>query len=260
VRPLRDPKPLITAVLALAACVTPQIASAQRASGAGQQATTLFNLSGGLTVFELEHAGDGTFVVRLLDDRGSLIDTLVRVTGSFRGSKAIRIPHTGAYLYDVTASGTWTIALREPVPSPADTTVSAPLASSAGATANPVGAQAAIDAEQAARQKGASRWMLGGLAGGTLLGPVGAGLVYIAASRGERAPVTDVEARRAAHGDVYADAFERAYRAKRRSNRRVAALVGGATGTIVFGFVIAQIVNWSKESGGGDGPGGGELP
>jgi hypothetical protein len=261
-------QPLIAGAMTLTAWVCPAAVGAQRVTGAGQQATALFKLPVGLAVFELEHSGDGPFVVRLLDDRGALIDTLARATGPFRGSKAVHVPHRGAYLYDVLAGGAWTIALRpSPVasvdvhvaampPSVAPAVVSSP----PGITTNPIALQATVDAEQAARQKGVSPWMLRGLAGGTVLGPVGAALVYMAANKKERAPLSDIEARRTAHGNAYADAFSEAYQARRRSDRRVAALVGGATGTVVFGFIVAQIINWSKESGGRGGPGDGELP
>ena len=258
--------------MTLAGWLYPMPVAAQRVTGSGQQASAVFSLPAGLAVFEIEHHGSGTFVVRLLDDRGALVDTLVRATGPFRGSKATQVPRSGAYLYDVVAGGAWTIALRPAPAGSADTTAAAVARSDAGAGAAPavspaavstgdaIRVRATVDAEQAARQKGAGRWMIGGLAGGALLGPLGAGLAYVAANKGEPVPSAAIETRRAAHGDAYAEAFSAAYQAKRRSDRRVAALVGGATGTVVFGFVIAQIVNWSRESGGKGGPGGGELP
>ena len=216
----------------------------------------------------MEHVGDGPFVVRLLDDRGALIDTIARATGPFRGSKALHVPRGGTYLYDVRADGAWTIALRPRSgihpdssalagrPDPVPTVAAVP----SRVTASALATRAAVDAEQLARRKGAFPWLLGGLAGGSALGPVGAGLVYVAANRSERAPSTEVETRRATYGDAYASAFSSAYEAKRRSDRRVAALIGGATGTVVFGFVVAQIINWSRESGGSSNGGNGELP
>ena len=264
---MRVDRLLIAVTLTVAAWVCPTAAAAQRVTGAGQKASELFSLRAGLLVFELEHNGDGAFVVRLLDDHGALVDTLARTAGSFRGSRAVRIPRSGKYLYDVLADGSWTVAPRPSPEAPADdrggpvpASAASSVASSSRSTTDSIAVEATIDAEQAARRKGASRWMLGGLAGGTLLGPLGAGLVYAAANKTERAPLADVEARRAAHGDAYAETFARTFQAKRRSNRRVAALVGGATGTVVFGFIIAQIVNWSRDSGGAGGPGTGELP
>jgi len=258
---------VIAGLITLAAWISPAAVEAQRVSGSGQQATAVFALPVGLVVFELEHSGEGDFVVRLLDERGVLVDTLVRATGSFRGSKAVHVPRSGGYLYDVLARGAWSISPRPapvastgadvPVPDPsaAPTVMSPPSATPAGT----MNLEASLAAEQAARAKGSFRWMLGGLAGGTVLGPVGAGLVFVAANRREQPPLADIEARRAAHGAAYADAFAAAYQTRRRSDRRVAALVGGASGTVIFGFVIAQVINWSRKSGGG-GPGNGELP
>ena len=260
---------VIAGVAALvSAALIPATAGAQHVSGRGQQATPVFPLSSGLVIFELEHRGDGEFVVRLLDEQGVLVDTLARVTGAFRGSKAVHLPRTGSYLYDVQSRGEWTIAPRgSAVPTTGPVTGSPPRAAEArGATPDRMETtsltvqQAGVDAEEVARRKGAFPWLLGGLGGGAVLGPVGAGLVFVAANKRERAPPADVEMRRAAHGQAYADAFAAAYEARRRSDRRVAAVVGGATGTIVFGFVVAQIINWSNRSGGASGPPGGELP
>ena len=258
---------VVAAAVALGASLLPDMAAAQRVSGKGQQATAMFPLSSGLTIFELEHRGEGDFVVRLLDDRGVLIDTLARAVGAFRGSKAIHLPRSGSYLYDVHSRGEWTIGPRVQPGTMADSVIGSP--SPAGvlvASAPPAAAtslmiqQAGVDAEDVARRKGSFPWLLGGLGGGVVLGPVGAGLVFVAANKRENPRQADVDARRAAHGPAYADAFASAYQRRRRSDRRVAALIGGATGTAVFGFVIAQILNLNNKSGGSSGPPGGELP
>jgi hypothetical protein len=235
---------LLTAALAAGG------ARAQSVSGTGQQASELFPLSAGLAVFELEHQGSGTFSVRLLNREGAVVEVLAEAQGPFRGSKAVRVPRAGEYLFDVRADGAWSIRPRE----------GAAAASSPGVAADSsLLSVARYEGEQAARKKGAFGWMGAGLLGGATLGPVGAGLVIAAAvSRDSRVP-TRMEGELEAHPAPYRDTFSEAYRRRLRAERRVAALVGGVTGTAIFGFVVAQIAHWDDGEGGGP-RGGGEVP
>ncbi len=228
-------------------------ARAQNASGTGQRASELFPLSAGLAVFELEHQGSGAFTVRLLDREGGLVEVLAEAQGPFRGSKAVRIPRAGEYLYDVRANGAWSIRPREG-------------AAGTGTASRGVAADSSLlsvaryEGEQAAKRKGAFGWMGAGLLGGATLGPLGAGLVFVSAvSRDARVP-SSVEAGLAGQPASYRETFTGAYRRRLRSERRVAALVGGVTGTAIFGFVIAQIANWNDEGDGGGRNPGGEVP
>jgi hypothetical protein len=245
-------------VLAITAGAVP--AAAQNLSGTGQQATDLFPLTEGLATFDVEHQGSGTFTIRLLDDQGMLIEQLAQGEGAFRGSKAVRVPRSGQYLYDVSASGPWSVQLRQ----------SATAGTAAGATGTPttgmvsdsvLRSRGKYNGEQEANRIGGLPYMLGGLVGGMAAGPIGAGAVFmIAAGRSATMPEhtqSTLAEREPAYVEAYTDAFQQ----KLRANRRTAAVVGGVTGTGVFFFVIAQILNWGDT--GGDTstpPGGGEVP
>jgi predicted aspartyl protease len=80
--------------------------------GVGQQATRLFKLEKGLRRFTITHQGSRHFHVGLLDDMGNKIELLVNVTGSFSGSKAVKINKTGNYLMDIGADGEWTVLIE----------------------------------------------------------------------------------------------------------------------------------------------------
>jgi hypothetical protein len=70
----------------------------------------LFNLEQGLVVFKIKHQGQGNFVVRLLDADGNPIALVANEIGSCSSSKAVRIPRTGSYLFDVQGRGDWSIS------------------------------------------------------------------------------------------------------------------------------------------------------
>ncbi len=82
--------------------------------GGGQEATGLFQLAAGLTVFHMEHAGDSNFAIWLLDDTGDRIDLLVNEIGEFAGSTVIGVDDAGSYLLDVSANGTWKVTIEQP--------------------------------------------------------------------------------------------------------------------------------------------------
>lgn len=243
---------IVAAVLAMTLGAAPAIG--QRFSGTGQQATGLFTLNGGLVVWEMEHRGEGRFTVRLLDESGVLVEELVAHSGKpFIGSKAVRVPRTGRYLLDITASNDWSIGVR------GTSAGSAPLPAAVPAdSAAPT--QGAYAGAEAARRQGALGWMGTGFLGGVLLGPIGAGLAFTTASSrsAELPPAT--RATLAGRSPEYAAAFMDAFRDRLRSERRTATLVGGATGTAVFLFVIAQVANWNDTGGGSSGGGTGEVP
>lgn len=226
-------------------------ARAQDVSGTGQRATELFRLEEGLATFEVRHSGTGPFSARLLDEQGVLVEVLAQADGAFEGSKAVRVPRTGRYLYDVSASGAWSIRLR-----------GAPAGTTEAREAAPAGAsmQATYDGMAAGRGVAAGPWMLTGLVGGVLLGPIGAGInVALATSRGVNVP-PELVARAEAQGPAYRDRFLEAYRARVRSNRKTASIVGGATGSLIFAFAVLQVFNWDSSAGGTGPGGGGDLP
>jgi hypothetical protein len=243
------PTSLVVLVPALVCVPFGSHVRAQNATGTGQYATAVFPLTAGLAVFELDHQGEGSFIVRLVSDSGQVVDTLARALGIFRGAKAARVPRTGFYLYDVSARGRWSIRLRPAATSTAGGDVTSD-AWREGATAG----------EQAARAHGSTKWLLGGLGGGAVLGPIGAGIVFGAANRRESTLSPELAQSLAGKDPMYVQAFSEAYLARRRSSRKSSAVVGGAVGTIVFTFAMIQIARWNDRGGAGGRGGDGEVP
>jgi hypothetical protein len=216
---------------------------AQTFSGSGQQATELFALPAGLSVFEVEHrASAGDFAVRLLADDGRLVEEIARGSGRFAGSKAVRIPEQGRFLLDVSASGAWTVRRRE-----------APRAASAAdAPAFRDGAAAGLAAAEGAAGAG---WLARGFVGGALAGPIGAALVLGSAGRsGTRDPT--LRAQEAAD-PRFREGFEGAYLAQVRQERRKRAFIGGMLGTGVFLTAVIAAIDIAGRGGAGTGT---ELP
>lgn len=51
----------------------------------------------------------------LLDSDGERVDLLTSSSGSFHGTKLVRIPRAGTYLCDVSATGKWDISVSPPM-------------------------------------------------------------------------------------------------------------------------------------------------
>jgi hypothetical protein len=85
-----------------------------RFSGNSQQATQLFELSGGLHRVQMTHQGNSNFIVDLLDENGASVVPmgLVNEIGPFDGSRAMQVPDDGIYLFSVQANGPWTITVE----------------------------------------------------------------------------------------------------------------------------------------------------
>jgi len=88
-------------------------------SGNGQEASDIFNLQEGLSVFELKNTGSGHFGIWLMDNMGNKEELLVNTIGPFDGSKAARIDKSGEYILDVSAEGGWTVNIEQPRPTTA---------------------------------------------------------------------------------------------------------------------------------------------
>jgi hypothetical protein len=84
--------------------------------GKGRQASEIFLLEPGLSVFAIHHEGDSNVIVRLLDREGKSVDTLFNQIGEFEGERGFPIAESGEYLLDVAADGKWTIEIRQPRP------------------------------------------------------------------------------------------------------------------------------------------------
>jgi hypothetical protein len=66
----------------------------------------------GLVRFNMSHDGEYNFIIWLMDGNGNLVDLLVNETGSFSGSKALKIRKKGVYLLDVKADGNWSASIN----------------------------------------------------------------------------------------------------------------------------------------------------
>ena len=82
-------------------------------TGRGQQASQLFTLSSGLTIFRMTHDGNGHFGIWLLDSKGNETELLVNEVGKFNGSKAVGIRSSGVYLLDISADGNWAVTIEK---------------------------------------------------------------------------------------------------------------------------------------------------
>jgi hypothetical protein len=93
-------------------------------SGTGQAVTESFSVDG-LAIFEMTHDGSSNFAIWLLDSGGNQVELLVNEIGQFAGRKALGFtgegiePPPGDYLLEVTADGSWTVAIAQPRPSSA---------------------------------------------------------------------------------------------------------------------------------------------
>ncbi|MDP2210919.1 MAG: hypothetical protein Q8J63_04185 [Candidatus Aquicultor sp.] len=112
------PKPTSTTTEALKV-VEPKLINL---SAKGQQASSKFNLSEGLSVFSMTHKGTSNFAITLLDQNGQHVELLVNVIGSFDGSKAVGIANAGTYVLDVSADGPWSVSIKQPRPTTAPST------------------------------------------------------------------------------------------------------------------------------------------
>lgn len=89
-------------------------------SGTGQQSSQVFNLEKGLTVFKMTHTGTSNFSIVLMDSNGERVKLLVNEIGQFDGAKAVGILKKGNYILDISASGIWTVEIKQPRPTSAD--------------------------------------------------------------------------------------------------------------------------------------------
>ncbi len=239
----------ITALAAALLATSVPAARAQELVGTGPHATPLFRLEAGLAVFELEHKGRERFVVVLLDERAEVIAKLADAKGSFSGSKAVRVPRDGRYLVDIGADGDWRIRLRD-APAGAPHPVSV------------VRDDTSLDPELAARARLAGEaaaggwswsWFVRGLVGGTIAGPLGAGVVVHRAGGSAVSspePHTAIET----YGPPYVASYHAAYTDRLLARRRSAAVVGGLVGTAAFLFALLQVIDVSGDAGGSVAP------
>ncbi len=106
-------------------CTTPVVEpSPITLSGSGQEASDIFELIEGVSIFELENTGTGHFGIWLMDDMGNKVELLVNEIGPFDGSKIVRIDRASEYILDVSAEGSWKVTIKQPRPTTAPETKS----------------------------------------------------------------------------------------------------------------------------------------
>lgn len=81
----------------------------QTFNGRGTQITPFFTAKAGALRLSMKHDGQRNFIVQLLDSEGRTVDLSANVIGPFDGSKVVRIPADGVYLFTIQADGAWTI-------------------------------------------------------------------------------------------------------------------------------------------------------
>lgn len=88
---------------------------ALKISGTGDSATKKFSLDSGFVIIEATHQGTRNFALKLLDSNADSVELVVNEIGNYSGKKIYAIP-AGEYLYEVTASGPWTIQMSQDIP------------------------------------------------------------------------------------------------------------------------------------------------
>jgi hypothetical protein len=84
-------------------------------SGSGSQEAVKIHLEQGLSIFTINHPGNGAFEIWLAD-RMKKLDRLAYKEGGYWGSKAEGITAAGDYYLVVTAHGVWTVNIDQPRP------------------------------------------------------------------------------------------------------------------------------------------------
>ncbi|MFJ7888604.1 hypothetical protein ACIQYL_10980 [Lysinibacillus xylanilyticus] len=84
-------------------------------SGSGDSVTKKVKLNAGFVIIDATHQGSRNFAVKLLDSNANTLKLVVNEIGNYSGKKIYAIP-AGEYLYEVTASGPWTINMSQDIP------------------------------------------------------------------------------------------------------------------------------------------------
>jgi hypothetical protein len=69
----------------------------------------IIDLIVGPATFEIKYEGTSTFIAKILNSDGTVLDVLADVTGSYKGTKTIHVPKTTSYILDVKCTGIWSI-------------------------------------------------------------------------------------------------------------------------------------------------------
>lgn len=85
-------------------------------SGETDSVSPFVELQADTITVDMEHSGQGNFVVRFLDEEGVEAgwDSLVaNEIGTYSGSTTVEVPDDGTYILDIQADGPWSIVLNE---------------------------------------------------------------------------------------------------------------------------------------------------
>lgn len=205
--------------------------AAQNFQGRGALATEKFTLAEGTAVFDVQHRGEGSFLVNLLDDGGNVVEELANVNGTFGDSRSVRIAKSGLYLFDVSATGDWSIRLRRNDLTPIESAES------------PEAERGRTDGAALASRVSTTGWLARGFLGGVLLGPIGTGVAVAKAGSSAESAAAQAVASQSAGTPDYARGWEAAYLERLRMRRQRSALIGGAVGSGVLLFALLQVVD-----------------
>ena len=129
--------------------------------GSGDDVAGPIELQPGRVDFTLVHDGTSNFVVDLVTSNGTLVDTLVNETGSFRGTKRLGVragaaqgAEPGVHALFITADGRWSVSMQAeavatatPTPQPTPTATPVPPSPTPRPTAVPPTATSAPQAQ-----------------------------------------------------------------------------------------------------------------
>ncbi|PPA81158.1 hypothetical protein C4A76_24020 [Brevibacillus laterosporus] len=82
-------------------------------NGKGKGVTNKVYLSKGVAVVSLKSAAQGKIQVTLMNPDGKVTSVIDEKQGVFEGSKAISIPLTGEYIFQVESNGIWSISIDQ---------------------------------------------------------------------------------------------------------------------------------------------------
>ncbi len=81
-------------------------------SGYGNKVNYISTLDGGLMKFDATHSGTSNFIVKVLDNNGQLVKTMINEIGSYSGSTLYKLSG-GVYVVPVIADGSWSINITK---------------------------------------------------------------------------------------------------------------------------------------------------
>lgn len=72
----------------------------------------LVDLIEGDATFDIRYDGNSSFLARILNANGDIVDILAETNGQYKGVKTIKVPKTTSYILDVKTTGNWSVSKR----------------------------------------------------------------------------------------------------------------------------------------------------